>query len=72
MFTSTGTGLPCRVAGLELVLLHRLHCLLIQAHAQMAHDLHPLRITLRVHNQRNDAHALVLRSTRFIGKFRIR
>src|SRR5580698_8844913 len=58
--------------GLELVLLHRFDCFLIQAHAQVAHYLNALRISLRIDDQGDDADTLVLCPARFVGKLRIR
>ncbi len=63
---------PLQGGGLEFILLHRFDCFFIQTHAQVAHYLNPLRIALRVDNQRDDANTLILCAARLVGKLRIR
>ena len=57
-FHRHGFALEC--GWLEAILPHRLDCLFVQPHAQVAHHLNPLRIALSVHDQRDDADTLVL------------
>src|SRR5271156_933506 len=56
---------------LELVLLYGFHSLFVQTHPEGPHDVDMLRIALRVHDQRHEANALVLRPASFVGKLGI-
>ena len=71
MFTSTGTGLPWRVAGLNRYCFTAVNSLLIQPHSQATDDLNPLRIPLGIDDERNHAHTLEFRPPGFVGEFRV-
>src|SRR6202042_898907 len=61
-------GFALERGGLELVLLYRFYCFFIQPHPQVAHHGYPLRIALRIHNQRDDTDALILGAAGLVGK----